>query len=227
MMDVDGGPPRSVELQRELEERIDLVRDAIEPAHVVAVAIVAVLVYAIATGDASSATTSTGEWLAGVSLVDVAKFAAGVIGVGIAFGVNVAIHEECHRLAFERFDVSSRVEIEWPEVGKRDLYFFPAGGVCSAVSIRDYARMSWREDAVVALAPAVWGALLVAGVFAYHAFVSPLPSVDGIALLVFLFSGPSIPDYLSVLRTPRDRWEFLVGLEESVDRHAAAEGLEV
>lgn len=224
-MDVDTGPPQSVEIQQEIEQRIDVLREVIEPGHIWAGIILAVVGYLIVTGDGTEAASSTGAALEDVTVAEIAKGAAIVIGAGFALTVNISIHELCHQVAFRYFGIPASWSLSWISVRGYSIYPFAVGGLCEPRSIPEYARLSWTEDVVVSLAPLAWSAVLLAGLGAFHILVDPVPSLKFVAAMVFLLSGPSPPDYASLLGTPRDRWETFVGLEERLDQHATAEGI--
>ena len=217
--DVQEGPPRSVELQRRLEAFLEEHRTAL-----LVLAFLACAGYLLASAEPSSSSTAIS--LEDVTIGAVAKWVAIAIVAGVALTVNIAIHELCHWLAFRYYGIRAEWTLDWLSVRGREVYPFAVGGLCWGSALESY-RMSYLEDLVVALAPLVWAAILIASLSAYHVLVAPLEEFWLYAGLILFLSGPSIPDWLSLLETPRARWDDLVGLEERLDRHAIAEGTSV
>lgn len=224
--DTAAGPPQSVLYQRRLEELYAEVREVFTNQVLVGAALLAILGYAIATGDASSAGASAGSWVAGLTIGDVATYGAYFIGLFTLLFVVVALHEMCHVAAFRWYaDVTAYWTYNWTTIAGRTMYLIPPGGLAYPEHTGSYYRMSYLEDVVVSLAPLALTAVTLAIAAAYHLFVDPFANPLGVAVGLLIATGPSPPDYQSLLFTPRDRWETLVGFEDALDRHRAAEGI--
>lgn len=225
--DVDD-EPTSVELQRELEDRLADLAEAITQFHVILVGALAIIAHTLATGEPDpGATSAASSWLAGVTLVDVGTWVAIAIALGLLLVAVIAVHELCHWHAFEYLGIPADWGITVPEIAGYKLYCLPKGGLCWPLDIRKAARMSYTESAFVSLAPLAFSAVGVAAVLAYHVFVDPFGDLWFPVALVVLFTGPSPPDWWSLTHTPRERWETLVAVESRLEEHAAAEGIEV
>lgn len=224
--DVDAGEPELVAYQRRLEDVVAQVREVLTNDRLTKLGILALIVYGAMNADFSSASSSSSSFLEGLTLAVVVDGAIWYVGFLVAMLVVIALHEACHAFAFDHYGVTPEWTITWAEVrGKPLVVLPPFGGVCWPKHDVQWFRLTYLEDAVVSLAPLALAAvgLVVAG--AYHVLVSPFTSPLWVAVGVLFFLGPSPPDWGSLLRTPRERWETLVGLEERIETHAAAEGV--
>lgn len=221
--------PTSVTYQRRLEALLNSVREELTNQRLVGLAVLTIIVYGAMTGDFSQTTASTAsstssalEGLTPSEIVDAAwKYALVIVGAVVI----ISLHEATHAFAFDHFGVEPQWTISWVEVrGKPLVILPPLGGVCWPKHDYQSVWLSYREDAIVSLAPLVLTAASLVVVGAYHLFVDPFTSLLWASVAVLFLTGPSPPDYGALLTTPRERWEALVEWDDQLTTHAAAEG---
>lgn len=226
--DVDAGPPRSVEVQRRLEEIVAAVAEWFTLGRWVMILGSGTVGHHLLTeglpeaSGATAAEPTLPAWVTALTVGDLAYYGVWFVAIYAVLLVTVVLHELCHWVAFQHYDVNAYWTLTWTEVGGREVYLLPPGGLCWPRHTLASAELSWREDAVVSLAPLALTAVASVPVLAYHVLVEPLSAVAALGLL--LMTGPSPPDYASLLTTPRERWDTLVEVVEAQEPHRAAEG---
>lgn len=226
------GPPRSVQIQRRVEAVVEVVVEWFTPARSAALVVGLLVVHGLATTDPSTATEAETPALdAAVAFVesltvrDVAFYLGVLAVVSVAYNIVIGVHEACHQAAFRYFGVDAGFTVNMHVVGGVQIPFLPAaGGMCWPEREHQAYRLSYIEDVVVSLAPLALSATLGTVVVGWNAVVSPVPAFEYVLVGVVLMSGPSLPDWFSLVRTPRARWDRLTELEQRLDEHRAVEG---
>jgi hypothetical protein len=220
--DVDEGPPKTVEVQEYIEETIEEARELI-PFRRVAIGLAILWIgYLAYTGDSSSPSQSfqitvTPEllgWIAGA-----------IVAYAIVTIIITVLHELAHWYALHHFGIPARWTLNFAEVKGYPILLMPTGGLTYPVDRIEWSSMTLLEDAIVSLAPMTLSAVIAAPVVAYHVFVAPFDYIWIMLAGILVMTGPSFPDYRSIFRSPRSRWEVYSGFKQAVRRHASAEGI--
>lgn len=226
--DVSGEPPRSVELQRRLEKLIEKVRAQVTPLRLVAFGLLGLLWQLFGAsgteGEAGGSSASVASYIDSITLAEVVHFVEIALLICAATIVIMILHELCHWVAFRHFGVQAFWTLTWVNLGGYNLYPLIWGGYCWPRFDRAGYELSYREDAIVSMAPLALSAVIAAGVVSYHLAIEPLGSLWSYLFLVLITTGPSPPDYAHLLKTPRERWEELEELERAVVQHRSAHG---
>lgn len=222
-------PPRSVEYQRQIEGTVARILEWFTlPRTLAFVVVMFVVDYVSRNGvssTADSASSGTGDavgaFLEAITLVDVAW----LVGFFVAMMVILALHELCHLAAFRYFGIEAFWSYTWWRI--RGYRVLPVGGLCWPRHEMASVELTYWEDVAVSLAPLALTAVALIPTLAWHVFVDPFSALGVVVFAVIIGTGPSPPDWLALLNTPRERWERLVEFVDAQEPHRAAEGYHV
>mgnify|MGYP006285690373 CR=1 FL=1 len=221
--DVSRRPPRSVEIERRVSDWYDRNRGNLNTAVFVA-GMLGVGYHVLGEIDPSETSSTAVESAAQLTISDIGLGVAALVGLWVAHGLIVSLHELCHVYALRILGIDSDWHVNL--IGIDNAEISEVSGICIPRPFMRQFRSSYAEDVFVSLAPLALAAGML-GVFELIKIglgIGPGVALETV-LLVLVIGGPSPSDWGSLWITPRRRWERLVEFEQRVETHGSAEGI--